>query len=161
MRAKTSEQVAEIVRLNTEIAKLRATLEDVQARLVDEGPAIGEGPLDSGRGLVRPETADPFRGIERRIEAMLTPEKPPTHEEEGWREMTPRLLAVGISEQDIGRIREAMRKREIGLVDTRGRERLRFLVRGNQRSSSRYSQPRKSESSRPFSGRQRWQNWGR
>ena len=64
---------------------------------------------------------------------MLTPEKPPTHEEEGWREMTPRLLAVGISEQDIGRIREAMRKRKIGLVDTRGRERLRFLVRGNQR----------------------------
>jgi len=43
MRTKDSAQVAEIVRLNKEIAKLRTTLEDVQARLVDEGPAIGEG----------------------------------------------------------------------------------------------------------------------
>ena len=133
MRTKDSAQVAEIVRLNKEIAKLRTTLEDVQARLVDEGPAIGEGNSDSGRGPVSPETGDPFRGIERRIEAVLEPEGPPVHEEEGWGAMTPRLLAVGISEQDIGRIREAMRKREIGLVDTRGRERLRFLVRGNQR----------------------------
>ena len=64
---------------------------------------------------------------------MLKPEGPPVHEEEGWEAMTPQLLAVGISEQDIGRIREAMRKREIGLVDTRGRERLRFLVRGSRR----------------------------
>jgi hypothetical protein len=91
------------------------------------------GSSDSGRDSVSPETGDPFRGIERRIEAVLEPEEAPVHEEEGWRAMTPRLVAVGISEQDIGRIREAMRNREIGLVDTRGRERLRFLVRGNQR----------------------------
>ena len=60
MRTKDSAQVAEIVRLNKEIAKLRTTLEDVQARLVDEGPAIGEGNSDSGRGPVSPETGDPF-----------------------------------------------------------------------------------------------------
>ena len=88
---------------------------------------------------------------------MLEPEGPPVHEEEGWGAMTPRLLAVGISEQDIGRIREAMRKREIGLVDTRGRERLRFLVRGNQRIPVAILN-RGQQHHRPVSGRQRLQS---
>ena len=140
---KASQQAAEI-------AILKSTLADIQRRLVDEGPAIAEGSTESGHGPVSAETRDPFRGIERRIEAVLEPEELPADEEEGWREIRARLLAAGISQQDMARIKEAMRRREKGLVDTQGRERLRLLVRGNQPHSSRYPQPRKSEPSRLF-----------
>ena len=131
LRKKVTQQTDDIAKLDAENAKFKLLLGEALARLVDEGPTVGDAYSNSGSVPVSAEMSDPSRGLEQKIESVLEPEEKAYEQREDWKEvwkeMTTRLLAVGISEQDIGLLNDSMRERKMGLVDAQGRERLRYL----------------------------------
>ena len=101
LRKKDTQQTDDIVKLDAENAKLKRLLGEALARLVDEGPTVGDAYSNLGSVPVSPEMSDPSRGLEQEIESVLEPEEEAYEQREDWKEvwkeMTTRLLAVGIS----------------------------------------------------------------